>query len=312
MFRYKNYIYEVYKERSISKAAANLYISQPSLSATIKKVEEKLGMPIFDRSTSPLRLTELGTAYIKAIEDVHDIEKNVESFISDLHMLRRGELSIGASNVFAAYALPPMISAFKKKYPDVNVRLTEGNTEMLESLLSSNKVDIVIDNNRYDTAIYDKALYAEERILLAVPNCFKECEKVKKFALDEASIKAKKYRSNDYPAVPLSVFSTVPFILLTPNNDTRIRSDRMCKEARFHPTVALEVHQQATAYMIAATRMGATFISDTVVDKLPSHENLSYYKIDSVAASRAVYFYFKKHKYKTCVMQEFMNSIVQN
>ena len=312
MFNYKDYVYEVYKEKSISKAASNLYISQPSLSATIKKVEEKLGMPIFDRSTSPLRLTEFGKIYIKAIEDVYEIEKSVNNFISDINMLRFGELSIGASNVFAAYALPPIISEFKKKYPDVKVNLNEGNTEILESLLSSNKVDMVIDNNRYDTGIYDKALYSKERILLAVPKIFNECQQVKEFALDEECIKSKKHCEKNCPAVPLSVFSSVPFIMLTPNNDTRIRSDKMCREAGFQPNRVLEVNQQATAYMIATTKMGATFISDSVVDKMPSYENLSYYKIDSSAAERNVYFYFKKHKYKTRVMQEFMNFISQN
>ena len=49
MFEGKKYVYEVYKTRSFSKAAANLYISQPSLSATIKKIETRLGTPIFDR-----------------------------------------------------------------------------------------------------------------------------------------------------------------------------------------------------------------------------------------------------------------------
>ena len=311
MFRYKDYIYEVYRERSISKAAAKLYISQPSLSATIIKVEGRLGMPIFDRSTSPIRLTEFGEIYIKAAEDIYEIERGVENAISDIHNLCIGELSIGASNVFAAYALPPIISEFKKKYPDVKVKLIEENTEMLESMLSLNKVDMVIDNNRYDGGVYDKALYGEERILLAVPKIFEVCESVKEFALDEECIRSKKYRDADCPSAPLSAFSTVPFVMLTPNNDTRIRSDKMCKEAGFRPNIVLEVHQQATAYMIATTRMGATFISDAVVDKMPAHDNLSYYKIDSASAQRRVCFYFKKHKYKTRAMQEFMSFIAQ-
>ena len=74
MFNYKDYVYEVYKEKSISKAASNLYISQPSLSARIIKIEEEIGMPIFDRSTSPLRLTEFGHIYIQDKEEVYEIE----------------------------------------------------------------------------------------------------------------------------------------------------------------------------------------------------------------------------------------------
>ena len=312
MFSYKHYVYEVYKEKSFSKAASNLYISQPSLSARIIKIEDEFGMPIFDRSTSPLRLTEFGKVYIKAIEDVYAIEKGVEDFISDINMLRTGELSVGASNVFAAYALPPIISEFKNKYPDVKIKLIEGNTETLESLLSMNKIDMVIDNNAYDMGIYDKTLYSEENILLAVPKIFKECESVREYALDYECIRTKKYKSSGCPAVPLSVFKAVPFIMLTPNNDTRIRGDKMCKEAGFRPDIVLEVHQQATAYMIATTNMGATFISDSVVEKMPAYENMSYYKLGSSASEREVYFYFKKHKYKTRVMLEFMDFISKN
>ena len=70
MFTWKKYVCEVYRERSFSKAAQNLYISQPSLSARIKKVEEQIGVPLFDRSTSPLQLTEAGRIYIRAAEEI--------------------------------------------------------------------------------------------------------------------------------------------------------------------------------------------------------------------------------------------------
>lgn len=311
MFQYKDYVYEVYKEKSFSKAAENLYISQPSLSARIIKMEQAFGMPLFDRSTSPLRLTEFGEAYIKATEDVRKIEKRIENFIADISQLRLGELSIGASSVFAAYALPPLIADFKKQYPQVKIKLTEEASETLESLLSENKVDMVIDNNRYDMGVYDRAFYTEERILLAVPKSFKEWETVKEFALDEECIRTKAYKRKDFPAVPLSVFSSLPFVMLTPGNDTRIRGDRMCKEAGFHPHIALEVHQQTTAYMIAATNAGATFIADVIAEKLPAHPSMAYFKLDSTSAERTVFFHFKKHKRKTRVMQEFMNFIAR-
>ncbi len=71
MFVWKKYVYEVYKERSFTKAAQNLYISQPSLSARIKKIEEIIGEPLFDRSTTPLQLTEVGKVYIEAAGGDH-------------------------------------------------------------------------------------------------------------------------------------------------------------------------------------------------------------------------------------------------
>ena len=60
MLKGMDYVYAVYKERSFSKAAEKLYISQPALSSTIKKVEKELGLQLFDRSTSPVRVTPAG------------------------------------------------------------------------------------------------------------------------------------------------------------------------------------------------------------------------------------------------------------
>ena len=68
MFQGMEYIYEVYKEKSFSKAAAALFISQPSLSANVKRVENRIGYPIFDRSTKPLQLTEVGKHYIRLLK----------------------------------------------------------------------------------------------------------------------------------------------------------------------------------------------------------------------------------------------------
>lgn len=306
MFRWKQYVYEVYREKSFSKAAQNLYISQPSLSARIKKIEEQIGFPLFDRSTSPLQLTEVGEAYIKAAEEIKNIEDRVENYINNLSTLKTGHLEIGASNLFAAYILPPLITRFKQKFPDVHIQVTEGNTAQLEALLGNNTLDFVIDNYHYDSTLYNKELYCQENILLAVPKQFSEQENLKQFQLSYESIKNKEYLSDSYPAVPLKAFSSLPFITLTPGNDTRLRGDRLCREAGFHPNIILELNQQSTAYMAASTQLGATFISDILVSQLPSFENLVYYKLDGISAKRQVYFYYKNHKYKTRAMEEFL------
>lgn len=311
MFRDKEYVYAVWKERSFSKAAQSLYISQPSLSAKIKKIEDELGTVIFDRSTTPLRLTEFGQLYIDAITEVKQIERRIENSINDINMLHSGELSVGASNVFAAYVLPTLIAKFKRKFPNVKIQLIEDNTASLERMLSSNEIDIVIDNNHYDRELFERKQYTKEKILLAVPNDLQICKDARKYELSEECIAKKEYNNENsiYPSVPLSLFKDVPFILLTPNNDTRTRGEKMCREAGFRPNVVLEVHQQATAYMIATTKMGATFVSDTLVQRMPSHANLNYYKLDSEFANRTVYFTFKKHKHQTKAMEEFMRLI---
>lgn len=306
MFVWKKYVYEVYKERSFTKAAQNLYISQPSLSARIKKIEEIIGEPLFDRSTTPLQLTEVGKVYIEAAEEITQIEQRVENYINDLAGLKTGNLAVGASTLFAAYVVPSLITQFNQKFPDVHIQLIEGNTAELEEMLGSNALDFVIDNYHYDSILYNKELYCEENILLAVPKHFAVNEELGMYQLSYKNIKNKNYLNQKYPAVPLGRFADLPFIMLTQGNDTRTRGDRLCRNVGFKPNIVLEFNQQSTAYMASSTQLGATFISDILVSKLPTFENLVYYKLDGEEAKRKVFFYYKTHKYKTRVMEEFV------
>lgn len=306
MFVWKKYVYEVYKERSFTKAAQNLYISQPSLSARIKKIEEIIGEPLFDRSTTPLQLTEVGKVYIEAAEEITQIEQRVENYINDLAGLKTGNLAVGASTLFAAYVVPSLITQFNQKFPDVHIQLIEGNTAELEEMLGSNALDFVIDNYHYDSILYNKELYCEENILLAVPKHFAVNEELGMYQLSYKNIKNKNYLNQKYPAVPLGRFADLPFIMLTQGNDTRTREDRLCRNVGFKPNIVLEFNQQSTAYMASSTQLGATFISDILVSQLPTFENLVYYKLDGEEAKRKVFFYYKTHKYKTRVMEEFV------
>lgn len=306
MFVWKKYVYEVYKERSFTKAAQNLYISQPSLSARIKKIEEIIGEPLFDRSTTPLQLTEVGKVYIEAAEEITQIEQRVENYINDLAGLKTGNLAVGASMLFAAYVVPSLITQFNQKFPDVHIQLIEGNTAELEEMLGSNALDFVIDNYHYDSILYNKELYCEENILLAVPKHFAVNEELGMYQLSYKNIKNKNYLNQKYPAVPLGRFADIPFIMLTQGNDTRTRGDRLCRNVGFKPNIVLEFNQQSTAYMASSTQLGATFISDILVSQLPAFENLVYYKLDGEEAKRKVFFYYKTHKYKTRVMEEFI------
>lgn len=244
--------------------------------------------------------------YIKAAEDITRIEQNFEDYINNLTSLKTGNLSVGASNIFAAYVLPPLITQFKNQFPDVGIQLTEENTPQLEAMLSDNTLDFVIDNGHYDSTLYSKELYCNEDILLAVPKQFPVNDNLTTYQLSYEAIKNRKYLDENHPAVPLEAFQEVPFIMLKSGNDTRVRGNRLCSAAGFHPNIILELNQQATAYMAASTQLGATFISDILATQFPSFENLVYYKLNGEDTKRQVFFYYKKHKYKTRIMEEFI------
>lgn len=83
--------------KEFSKAAQKLYITQPALSTAIKKVEKKIGTPIFDRSTSPIGLTPGGEVYIDAIEKLFALEQNTLNQLNNLNGLLAGKLSVGGT-----------------------------------------------------------------------------------------------------------------------------------------------------------------------------------------------------------------------
>ena len=312
MFEGKHYVYEVYKTRSFSKAADNLYISQPSLSATIKKIENQIGTPLFDRSTNPIQLTECGQKYLSYIENLMDMEHEFENYLNDVNTLRTGHLSIGGSNLFAAYILPPLLSKFMSKYPHIGIKLVESNTYALEQQLSSGNLDIVIDNYAFDGRIYEKQLFCQEQLLLAVPASFTSNQKAAGYQLTADDIKHNNLSDTSAPInktanfVSLKVFNQDPFLLLRTGNDTRKRSELLLKDAGISPKIILKLDQQVTAYHVASYGMGITFVTDTLIKNVPDNSNLLYYRLNPEYAQRNIYFYYKRNHYLTRAMENFL------
>lgn len=311
MFRNKEYVYRIYKEKSFSKAAESLYISQPSLSATIKKMEQKIGEQLFDRSTNPIRLTECGEEYIKCIEKMMDIEGGFENYLSNMNELKVGRISIGAGNFFAAYILPPIITEFRSQYPAVKIDLVEADTGLLEKKLFAGELDLIIDNYEFNENIYDKHFFYSENLLLAVPEKFIRDEELWNYQLRAKDIVGNKHLDVSMPAVPLDKFSQIPFLLLRHGNDTRVRAEKILKKHTMAVEVILELDQLATAYRLCSYGMGATFISDTLVKKTRSDEPVRYFKVDSKQAKRINYFYYKQGKYFSKVMHAFLKTASQ-
>ena len=172
MFQGMEYVYAVYKAQSFSKAAKELFISQPSLSASIKRIEKKIGYPIFDRSTKPLQLTEYGESYIRAVEQMMLVKNEFSNYVNDLGDLKAGSLTIGGSSLFASLVLPTFLAEFGKKFRMIKVELIEETTATLEKMVRNGEVDLVMDNCILDEEVFEWKPIREEHLLLAVPESF--------------------------------------------------------------------------------------------------------------------------------------------
>lgn len=307
MFQGMEYVYEVYKEKSFSRAAANLFISQPSLSANVRRVENRIGYPIFDRSTKPLSLTECGKQYIQCVERIMNIERDFSDFINDWGGLKTGSLVLGGSNLFSSWFLPPMIAEFASCYPHIQIRLVEESTVKLTKMLQRGIIDMVLDNTNLDPEIFDSRLYQEEHLILAVPRSFSINKKLENFQLSVPDIQTGQFLAPDFPSVPFSQFRKEPFIMLKQENDTGKRAMDICRENHFEPIVVFEMDQQMTSYNVTCSGMGISFIGDIMISKVSPHPNVVYYKLPLKDNCRNICFYWKKGRYLSRAMEEFLN-----
>lgn len=306
MFDGKEYVYAVYEEKSFSKAAQKLYITQPALSTAIKKVEKKIGSPIFDRSTSPIGLTPGGEVYIEAIEKLFNLEETTLNQLNNLNGLLAGKLVIGGTIFFTSFILPALLAEFSTKYPQIKIELAEGTTTQLTDRLMGEEVDLIIDNSELDDKNYEKYYYATERIILAVPKSFEINESLKEYQMTKIDVANHRNSDPEFPALPLPLLKNTPFIFLKEENSIYKRGTKMCSRQNYYPNIVLKPDQVVTAFNMAGKGVGATFIPDALIASVPYDAPLCYYKMDEALSVRHVYLYKKRNKYLTKAMEEFL------
>ena len=119
LFRKKDIISSIYREGGFSKASKVLHIAQPSLSVMVSNVEKEIGAQIFDRSVSPLRLTQIGEKYLECCDNISMIEDDFMSYLNDVKGLETGEISIGGSALYISNVVPLILSDFSSRHPSI-------------------------------------------------------------------------------------------------------------------------------------------------------------------------------------------------
>ena len=305
-----DYVYAVWQERSFSAAARHLFVSQPALSAAVRKGGKELGLPIFDRSRSPLQLTDAGKAYIGAAERIYRIQKDLKRYCDDLAGLASGTLQLGGTNFFASCFLPPMIEAFSQKYPQIRLTVTESDSADLYNKLATEELDIIVDSGVYDSSLYEILPFYTDHLLLAVPTALAVNRQTELAGamLRREDVLAGRHRDGSAAAVSLAVFAGEEFLLLGRGNDMYRRSKGLFQANGIVPKVRLYLNQLMTAFHMARRGLGITFLTDTLVSIAAPTEDLVYYRLEGELAMRETFLAVKKRGYRTKAMEGFLAS----
>lgn len=142
-FRLKVF-YTVAKRLSFTRAAEELFITQPAVTKHIKEIEHHFKVQLFERNGTKIKLTAAGETLLQHTSQLFALYNNLEFDLNSFSKQYTGKLRIGASTTVAQYVLPPILAAFHKKFENIKVTLTINNTEQIEQALQTNTIDLGI------------------------------------------------------------------------------------------------------------------------------------------------------------------------
>ncbi|MGC8854398.1 MAG: LysR family transcriptional regulator [Halothiobacillaceae bacterium] len=136
--------YTVARLLSFTKAAESLHMTQPAVTFQVRQLEEHFDTRLFDRTHNRVTLTDVGQVVYEVAERIFELYDEMERRVREMTGEMGGSLNIGASMTIAENMLPSLLGQFKKKHPDLNVRLKVGNTESIVSMVEHNVIDLAI------------------------------------------------------------------------------------------------------------------------------------------------------------------------
>ena len=221
-------------------------ISQPALSKQILALENELGVKLFDRSSTPLKLTAAGEFFItRAKQIVLDEDMLIDS-MAQYKCGERGQLVIGSTPFRSQYLIPKAAKDFMDIYPNVKVILKENDSSQLRQDTVDGKYDFAVVNLPVDESILDVIPLEADTIVLAIP---KELVEQPLPAKNQCECKIK-----------LSKYKDIPFITLGKDQELRQLFDKYCAFESLSPEICMEVKGISTAYEMCTAGVGATLL----------------------------------------------------
>nr|WP_121269628.1 LysR family transcriptional regulator [Pedobacter schmidteae] len=177
--------YTVAKRLSFTRAADELYITQPAVTKHIRELEQQYNNKLFDRQGNTIRLTEAGLILLNHTESLLSTYRSIEFDMNALLQKHKGLLHLGASTTISQYLIAPILAGFKKKFGDIELKLLTGNTEQIERALVEKEIELGIVEGRSKNQEISYSEFIKDEIVLV---CHKNHPLAKKAEIDPANL----------------------------------------------------------------------------------------------------------------------------
>ena len=290
-FMTMEYFLAVAGSRNITKAAEELHITQQTLSAHIAALEKELDTQLIIRS-NPLELTYAGEVFLRHASGIYESYQSMWNEFNDMTGNQRGKLLIGIDYTRSRALMPPVIAAFKKSYPNIEVRLVEGVNRDIHRALISKDIDLAIARFPESMAGVEILPYYREEVVLLVPPQLKNC----------GIIKSSHYLRD------LSEFEHYPFLLGSRNDIAGQVGYSMLENAGFQPIIKAQSNNIETLLALCVQGLGVCIALRSALRAILTDEVLRSMQVFHFTQDNSypIRFGYRKTSYQWKMISEFI------
>jgi len=260
------YVKAVYEHGSITKAARSLYISQPSLSTYISRLEQHLNVKLFEKSNGRLQLTYAGERYLDYGRQILALDEKCTYEMSNISKSRNGRLVLGTTNNIGIQTLPLLLAAFHRRFPEVQIYLKETTARELEEMIHHRELDMALLTVPFSARHTEHTVIRDAEVLLSVHKSHPLFQKA-------IAVPGLKYEFMD-----LHYLKDEPLILLNEGRRIRLAAEQLFSQIGCRPHALFETTNSIIAHRLAIANVAPTFITEDALDAFHSIK-VNYYHV---------------------------------
>ena len=265
--------YLVARLESFSRAAEELYTSQPNISKHVHQLEAELGVSLFHRLGGSIELTEAGRAVYRYAQQVFDLTAELQRTLVELEGLERGYLRLGASSTPGLYLLPDMIAAFGRHYPGLEVSFSIGNSQQVVDEVLAGKLDLGFVGGFTEVPGLQRQPFGRDEVVLITPSQHR--------LVGQADVTAAKLAGET-------------FVVREPGSSTRQAMESLLASLDLSPQRMLELPNCEAVKRAVAAGLGLSFVSRSAIDLELKQGVLSVVKGQGLNFSRQLFVVSRK------------------
>ena len=294
-----NYIIAIAEERNLTQAAKRLYISQPTLTLYLNRLENELGVKLFDRSKSPVTLTDAGAYYLEKMKKIYASEQALRS---QIHFIANPTqtLLVGIGQVRGHHWLPLFLPTFCSIHPDINVQIVQETEQQMYEDLQKQKLDVGIGVFPASTDI-EMVEIMEETLFFAAH---------RKFGLIPDHLRGKHDMKNPYIVQP-DQLNGLPFIIPQVSNGLYDTYETILQNNQIHPSRTISINNLSTGLLLNVKGLGVQLLSGSVVyfSHEPGVNQLDLFLLENMPETRKCTAIYQSGNIKQKLIQDLIHTL---